>query len=72
MRVTSTSRLHRFSRFFDRHQRVGPMHLIDIDVVGAQPPQRVGRLAQDPVSAGIPEDLPIFSLEPGFGGDDDG
>ena len=57
-------RLHRFCRLFDRDQRIGPVHLIDVDVVGAQPPQRVRRLAQDAVAAGIPEDLPILPLEP--------
>jgi hypothetical protein len=63
--------LHRFGGLFDRHQRVGPMDLIDIDIIGAQPAQRVGRLAQDPVTAGVPEDFPVFPLEPGFGGNDD-
>ena len=42
------------------------MHLIDIDVIGAQPPQRVGRSAQDPVSAGIAKDLSVLPLEPRF------
>ena len=63
--------LHRFGRLFDRHQRVGPVRLIDIDVISAQSPQRASHCEQDPVSAGVPGDLSILPLEAGFGGDDD-
>jgi hypothetical protein len=46
------------------------MHLIDVDVIGLKAPKR-GADLQDPVAAGIPEDLPVLPFETGFGGDDD-
>jgi hypothetical protein len=45
-------RLHRSGGLFDRHQRIGPMHLIDVDVVSLQSPQRIRNLTQDAVAAG--------------------
>src|SRR3977135_2943345 len=32
-------RVHRLGGFFDRHQWVGPVNLVDIDVVGSKPAQ---------------------------------
>ena len=40
------------------------MHLIDIDVIGVEAPQRVGRLTQDPVAARIAMDFTVLPLEP--------
>ena len=40
-------RAHGFGGFFDRHQRIGPVDLVDIDMVGLQPPQGVVELLQD-------------------------
>ena len=49
--------MHRLSGFFDRHQRVRPMNLVDVDVVGAKPTQGILDLLQDPRPAGIAEYL---------------
>src|SRR5580704_9677996 len=40
-------RSHRLGGFLHRHQRVGPMNLIDVDVIGAQTAQRIVDLLHD-------------------------
>ena len=64
-------RLHRLGGLFDRHQRVWPMHLVDVDVIGLEPPQRVVDLAQDPLPAGIAKDFSVSPLQRRLSSDDD-
>jgi hypothetical protein len=47
------------------------MHLINIDVVGPQPPQRISDLTQNAFAAGIAEDFAVLPLQSRFGGDHD-
>ena len=58
---------HRLGGFFDRHRRIGPMHLVDIDDVGAEPAQGILDLLADAPAAGIAEDLPVAPLQPDLG-----
>src|SRR5581483_6905681 len=50
--------------------RVGPMHLIDVDAVGLQPPQRVFDFAHDALAAAVARDLAVVPFEPDLGGDE--
>ena len=63
-------RSHRRSGFLHRHQRVRPVHLVDIDVIGAQTPQRVFDLARDALAARVAEHASVAPLQADFGGDD--
>jgi len=54
----------------NRHQRVGPVDLIDVDVIGSQPAQRVFDLSQDSRSAGVAEYSSALPLKPHLGRDE--
>src|SRR5258705_4627109 len=62
---------HDIGGFFDCHQRIGPVHLIDVDIVGLKPTQGILDLLQDSHTAGIAEHLSIFPLKPSLGGNKD-
>ena len=47
------------------------MHLVDVDAIGAQAPQRIVDLLHDPLPAGIAGDLAVMPFEPDLGGKDD-
>ena len=47
--------LHCRRGFFDRYKGIGPMNLIDVDVIGSQPAQGVLDLPHDAPAAGITE-----------------
>src|SRR4029079_14351862 len=63
-------RQHCLCGLIDRDQRLGPMHLIDVDVVGPQPAQRVLALAHDSLAARIAKNLTVTPFQPDLGGDD--
>ncbi len=63
--------VHRVRRLFDRNQRVGPVDLIDVDVIGSKPAQGILDLAHDAGAAGIAENLLVLPLESRLGGDQD-
>ena len=46
---------HGRGRLFDGHQRIRPVHLIDVDHVGAQPSQRIVDLAHDSLARRVAE-----------------
>src|SRR5580704_13041220 len=62
--------LHCRRGFFYLDKGIGPMNLIDIDVIGSQPAQGVIDLSHDAAAAGIAKDVPILPFEPDFGGND--
>ena len=64
-------RLHRVRGFLDRNQRVGPMNLIDIDVIGSKPAQGIFDLAHDAGAAGVAKYAAILPFESDLGGDND-
>src|SRR5258707_2964550 len=51
------------------NQRVGPMNLIDINVIGSQPAQGILNFAQDAGTAGIARYSSTLPLKSGLGGD---
>src|ERR671934_703099 len=61
--------VHGLRGFLDRHQRIGPVHLIDVDVLGSQPPQRILNLLQDSRAARIAEYSSTLPLKPHLGRD---
>src|SRR5882757_3676779 len=63
--------MHRFRGFLDRHQRVGPVNLVDVDVIGSQPAQRILDLVQDARAAGIAEHASMLPFKAGLGGNED-
>ena len=48
---------------------IGPMHLIEVDHVGAQAPQRILDLLHDPLPAGVAERLAVAPVEADLGRD---
>ena len=62
---------HRRRGFLDRHVGVGPMHLIDVDDVGAQAPLRILDLLVNARLAGVAERLPILPVKTDLGRDQD-
>ncbi len=62
---------HCLGGFLDGHQRVGPMDLIDVDIVGAQAAQRFIDLPQNPLAGCVSIDLAVAPLKTHLGGDDD-
>src|SRR5258708_17393027 len=64
-------RVHRLGGFLHRHQRIGPVNLVDVDVIGSQPAQRIVYLAQDARAAGVAENAAMLPFKAGFGCDDD-
>jgi hypothetical protein len=58
-RSTLEQRQHRLGGFFDRHSWVGPVDLVDIDMIGSKPAQRIVDLAHDPFAARITKDFAI-------------
>jgi hypothetical protein len=63
-------RVHRLRGFLDRNQRVGPVNLIDVDMIGSKPAQGILDLLQDAGPAGIAEDASVLPIKPGLGGDE--
>src|ERR1700740_2016239 len=60
-------RSHRLGAFLYRGERIGPMDLVDIDVVGAQPFQRCFDFGKNPRTARVAKGLSIAPVEAGFG-----
>lgn len=58
-RSTLEQRQHRLDGFFDRHSRVGPVDLVDVDIIGSKPAQRIVDLAHDLFAARITKDFAI-------------
>ena len=54
----------------DRHQRIGPVHLVEVDRVDAQPAQRRLRFLDDALRAAVAKRAAVVPAEPGLGGDD--
>jgi len=52
-----------------RNERIGPVHLIDVDVARSQPPQRVLDLRSDPLRGGVAVDGAGMPCETGLGSD---
>src|SRR6266516_4372320 len=64
-------RVHDFGGLVDRYQRIGPVNLIDVDVIGLQSPQRVLYFTQDPRSTRFPKNFVAGPLEADLRGHDD-
>src|ERR1019366_3575037 len=60
-------RMHRLGGFLDRHQRVGPVDLIDVDMIGSKPMQGILDLLQDSRPAGIAEYLSTLPFKADLG-----
>src|SRR5450631_192345 len=60
-------RMHRLGGFFDRYQRVRPVDLVDVDVIGSKPTQGILDLLQDPRPAGIAEYLSTLPFKADLG-----
>src|SRR5258708_15736512 len=63
-------RVHCVSGFFNRDQRIGPMNLIDVNVIGSKPAQRILNLPHDAGTAGIARYPSSLPLQSDLGGDD--
>jgi hypothetical protein len=63
--------VHRIGCFFDLHQRVGPVDLIDVDVIGSKPAQGVLDLLEDPTLAGVAVGIAVLPRQTDFGRDND-
>src|SRR5258708_39789559 len=61
--------VHCVRGFFDRNQWIGPMNLIDINVVGSKPAQGLLNFAQDAGTAGIARYSSTLPLKSGLGSD---
>src|SRR6266478_1907 len=55
----------------DGDERVGPVHLIDIDIVRLETPERILELLKNALARGIAFDFAIRPIESNFGGKDD-
>src|SRR5258705_7778599 len=62
---------HGLGRFFNRHQRVGPVDLVDVDIVCPQPAEGILDLLENSRPAGIAGYISIPPLKPRLGGNDD-
>ncbi len=62
--------MHCISGFFDRNQWVGPMNLIDVNVIRSKPAQRILNLLHDAGTAGIARYPSSLPLQSDLGGDD--
>ena len=63
-------RAHGLGGLLDRHQRVGPVDLVDVDVIGAQSAQRIIDLLHDSRARRVAIDLPVAPFQSGLGGND--
>src|SRR3979490_2623116 len=61
--------VHCVRSFFDRYQRVGPMDLIDVDVIGSKFTERVFNFWDDASAAGVAKYSPTIPLKADLGGD---
>src|SRR5439155_6489369 len=61
-------RVQRLRRLLDRHERIGPVDLIEIDVVGAEALQGVADLLPDARARRVPRHPTVPPLEPHLGG----
>src|SRR4029077_21158166 len=55
--------------FFDRQQRIRPVDLVDVDMVGLQPPRRGLELFQNSRTAGAAETPSALPFQSDLGGD---
>src|SRR5260370_16275392 len=55
----------------DGDEWVGPVHLIDIDIVRLETPERILELLENTLARGIAFDFAIRPIESNFGGKDD-
>src|SRR4029077_8337350 len=60
--------MHCLRSFFDRDQWVGPMNLIDVNVIGSKPAQGIINLPQDAGAARIARYSSAVPLKSGLGG----
>src|ERR1700682_2889898 len=58
---------HRGRGFLDRHGGIGPVHLIEIDDIGTQTPQRILDLLANAGLAGIAERPAVLPVETDLG-----
>src|SRR5882757_8013271 len=63
--------VHCVRSFFDRNQRIGPVNLIDINVVGSKPAQGILDFAQDAGTAGIARYSSTLPLKSDLGSNND-
>src|SRR6266404_351891 len=63
-------RAHGLGGFLHRHQRVGPMDLVDVDVVGTQAAQRIIDFLHDSGARRIAIDFSVAPFQSCFGGND--
>src|SRR5712671_6461047 len=54
----------------DRNERVRPVHLIDIDVVGSEPTQRILELLENALTRGVTFDFALSPIDADFAGND--
>src|SRR5271163_662915 len=62
---------HRRRRFLNRHVGIGPVHLIEVDDVGAETSQRIVNFFMNASLAGVAERLSVLPVKADLGGDDD-
>src|SRR5713226_119205 len=58
-------------RFLDGDEGVGPVHLIDIDVVRLETTERILKLLENPLARGVAVDFAVGPVEANFGGEHD-
>src|SRR5882762_4460814 len=54
----------------DRNERVRPVHLVDINVVGSEPTQRILELLENALARGVAFDFALSPIDADFGGND--
>src|SRR6266849_3346598 len=65
-------RVERFRGLLEGHQGVGPVDLVDVDVLGAKTPERLADLLHDSSAARVPDHVGAAApLEANLGGQDD-
>ena len=62
-------REHCLGAFLGGSERIGPVNLINVDVVRSQPPQGCFDLGKDPLAAGVAKGMSIAPVETSFGRD---
>src|SRR5712675_617332 len=55
----------------NRNERVRPVHLVDINVVGSEPTQRILELLENALARGVAFDFALSPIDADFGGNDD-
>src|SRR5258707_1075125 len=54
----------------DRNERVRPVHLVDINVVGSEPTQRILELLENALACGVTFDFALSPVDADFAGND--